>query len=221
VPLAALTAFVFDRVAAPDAAKRPFFLAALAVPLFSFVSIDLGEFTHKGYDPARLVAAMQTGKGQLRRPVVAVAAFKEGGEIISPVGRDDLLVQGRSQLSCYQPLFGYQLEKFPKHNVHLGPAFRITDEGTYNFRNPSCYVFPTYNKCRPGDNFRKGQEPELEAFLDYGPLKFEEPGYLAHARMLAVLVLMLSIAGALGPRLRRFARPVARRAAGRSPDGSA
>lgn len=196
VPLAAFSAYVFNRLLRGHSPRLPLFAAAIAIPLCGFLTVNLDEFTRVGYDPKPIVRVFEPGKSVRRNPIIGVTAFGKDERIFRRMGADDLMVHGLSHLLCYQPLFGYQMEKFPLGNLHLGRAVDLTD-GIYNFRNPSCYVFPELNKCRPGDNFREGEEKDLAVFLDYGPLRYREPEYMQTARVLSLAVLILALIGAL------------------------
>lgn len=198
VPLAAFTAWVFDRAIRANSLRPPFLIAVFAIPLCGFLALDLSQFTQRGYDPRTIVKAFAADGSRARRPIVAVTAFREHGDIVRRLGGDDLLVQGLSQLACYEPVFGYRLEKFPTDNLPYGRADELID-GAYNFRNPACYVFPALNQCRPGDRFRVGQEKDLAVFLDYGPLEYHEPDYLRTARILSWVVLLVALVGAFLP----------------------
>jgi hypothetical protein len=53
----------------------------------------------------------------LVQPIVGIAAFIDrAGHVGRPIGRNDVMTQGYSQLGCYQPLFGYALVYFPAQN---------------------------------------------------------------------------------------------------------
>jgi hypothetical protein len=44
----------------------------------------------------------------------------------------------------------------------------------FNFLNPSCFLFPNENECKPGDLFRKDQENNLFNFLKYKKIIFKK-----------------------------------------------
>lgn len=200
VPLAFAAALVFERHVAGTVAERPLFLASALVLVITLIQMDLERFARNGYPQRSIENALARHPGTLRTPIRAVSAEIREGRIRFPVGRDDLFLKGESQAACYQPLFGYRLEKFKFDNLGLGPAKAITG-GSYNFHNPSCYVFPKENHCLPGDNFRKEQGAALEAFLDYGPLEHNRPAYLNGLAILALIALAgCLVASALGLR---------------------
>jgi hypothetical protein len=134
----------------------------------------------------------------------------EKGQTLLLLERNDLLVQGASQLACYNPLFGYRLESFPLRTLHPGLVLDETD-GRLNLKNPACYVYPEENQCQPGDHFTVAQREQAVRFAGYGGLSFEEPmrqraaDLITRATLAAVAVFLLVMAG-----LRLF-RPASRR----------
>jgi len=90
-------------------------------------------------------------------------ADKNNGQIANSV----------SPAYCYNPLFGYQLEKYRLQPLVIGAVREKTPSGTLNLRNPACMVFPTENACKVWDAFAPGQINDLENFANYQPLHFE------------------------------------------------
>ncbi|NIQ14479.1 MAG: hypothetical protein GTO02_08775, partial [Candidatus Dadabacteria bacterium] len=90
------------------------------------------------------------------------------------IGRNDLMTNGISQLLCYEPIFGYALEKFNFENIHIGEIMNEKD-GLLNMRNPACYVFGESNNCRPGENFKIEQKDTVDTFSSYKPFQFQIP----------------------------------------------
>jgi hypothetical protein len=103
-----------------------------------------------------------------------------------PQGRNDVLVQGGSQLLCYEPLFGYALEKFPIRTLHPGSILAV-HEGYLNLKNPACYVYPLENACEPGEHFFVDQQEVAKAFSAYKPLPFRLPAWQKAANVFNLL----------------------------------
>ncbi len=100
--------------------------------------------------------------------------------------RDDGFTHGYSQILCYEPLFGYNLERFPIGALRPGAALESHD-GVLNVKNPACYVFPGANACAPGDPFPQAREADAAAFLEYAPFPFKKPLWAQFADWLGVL----------------------------------
>lgn len=102
--------------------------------------------------------------------------------------RNDHFKNGTSSYFCYQPIFGYGLQKFPKNNLIFDKKVNISNDislltgdvqlnkskENFNFLNPSCFLFPNENECKPGDLFRKDQENNLFNFLKYKKIIFKK-----------------------------------------------
>lgn len=88
---------------------------------------------------------------------------------------NDTLVSGVSQLTCYNPSFGYRLESLPLKTLHPGSILDQTD-GYLNLKNPACYLYPAENNCQPGDHFKVTQTTEAQLFAQYKPFPFEISG---------------------------------------------
>ncbi len=145
-------------------------------------------------------------------PVTAVAVQTDGAaHVVMTPQRNDILTQGYSQLLCYQPLFGYQLERFPLAPLHPGLALD-TSGHLLNLKDPSCYLFPGENQCRPGDQFDVLVRGRAVAFLDYRPYPFASPFYARAANWVSGIAflaligaLLLAVSLLCGARLRRAA----------------
>jgi hypothetical protein len=92
------------------------------------------------------------------------------------IDRDNIMVEGASQIVCYQPIFGYSLERFPYFPLRPGPALSRIGP-VLNVKNPACYLFPRDNDCRPGTHFDREDEPVAAEFLAYRPIRFRGPGW--------------------------------------------
>lgn len=84
---------------------------------------------------------------------------------------NELFIAGISQMHCYNPSFGYRLEKLPPADLVVGDVLQERD-GKFNIRNPACFVYSEENHCLPGDRFIIDQRGEAEAFTSYQPFPF-------------------------------------------------
>lgn len=91
------------------------------------------------------------------------------------MGADDVLIQGASQLVCYEPMFGYRPDTFRFYNIHQGDVFARVD-GHFNFYRPECFSYPEANACEPGDRYTVSDRSALESLTRYRPHAFEMPG---------------------------------------------
>jgi hypothetical protein len=107
---------------------------------------------------------------------------------------NDSFIQGGSQINCYQPIFGYSLEKFPLLNLEPGNIYTVTS-GKFNFKNPACYIFPTENKCLPGDHYAESEKSILENLTQYKQVYFQKSSLQLISTLLSLttLIFILSI----------------------------
>ena len=101
--------------------------------------------------------------------------------------RNDLFKINLSSFNCYQPIYGYLLEKFPQAKLKFDKKNKISAQKfllsgnarsldrfeNYNFLNPACLIFPDENNCAEGYNFKKKDEDKINSFLNYEKFKFE------------------------------------------------
>ena len=112
--------------------------------------------------------------------------------LLVPQDRNDDIAAGYSQLLCYQPMFGYGLERLHYGALRPGPALQDLGDGTLNLKNPACYQFPGANGCAPGDHFRLEQRVQAARFLRYEPFEFRKPAWqqAADAATIAAFALL-------------------------------
>lgn len=125
------------------------------------------EYSEQPYDPRPVVDAWKRGSLPPIRSIAAPAIVN--GQIRFEPNRDDEFLRGNSQLLCYEPLFGYRLEWFPRGPVRPGEV-RIG-----NMHHPLAFLYPQAAGRAPGEPFRAGEEAELEAFASYREFRIEWP----------------------------------------------
>jgi hypothetical protein len=158
-------------------------VTGLGIVLLQNVATDRAYYAGQGYKIAPIEAAY--AQAQVTRSVPAIEAI--GGRY-DVVRGNDAMIEGRSQLYCYQPLFGYRLERFPAAPLRPGRVIAAIGQ-VINVKNPACYVFPVENGCKPGDHFTIEQVEEAVTFLTYRPMAFEQP----YRQQLATWLSMISI----------------------------
>lgn len=159
-------------------------------------------YVEQSYRPDTILAGyarLAAGEAQNHRVhAIGVKTDPVTGDELSDEGRNDIVVDGISQAHCYNPSFGYRLEKLPPGNLQLGDVL-LEHNGILNIRNPACYVFPEENDCKPGDSFRADQRAAAEAFVAYKPYPFNKSrlqriaDYLTMSGLLTVIVYVLLV----------------------------
>ncbi|MBC8157786.1 MAG: hypothetical protein H8E94_00480 [Alphaproteobacteria bacterium] len=181
IPLFALVAALLWKYGAVSQTKGAIVISSLivAMTLFQVFVVTRELKPELSYNPSEIVAAwkaIETGATHIP-PIGAIGLFIKK----SPDGRafaqraprmDHSFIKGTSNALCYEPIFGYRLEKYPFGRLRPGRVLRVDRGGYFNFKNPACYVYPKENGCLPGDHFRADQERLLSDFTANMPVSF-------------------------------------------------
>ena len=148
-----------------------------------------------GYDPGKIEQAYRDTRSGLKTPRIEVIGVlvNAKGQAFSPVGRDDVISANVSQLLCYQPQFGYFLERFPLAGLAVGSIY-AEKNGFLNLKNPACYTESEANRCDPGAHFRVselGSARALASYESYAP-SFSFGQRFANALSLAAMLAALA-----------------------------
>jgi len=195
IPVTILAAaLLFDWIS-PLAKRRNAMLVAAAAALVLLNAAKDRDFYHaQHYRPDTIVNAWRAANAGTAEPRIRyIGAFVDANQRIrmSPSG-NDLIAAGASQLACYNPIFGYRLERFPVKALHPGPVLAETD-GVLNIKNPACYLYPEENSCAPGDHFSAAQREAAQAFAGYKPYPFvASAGQRAANRVTQVTLALLA-----------------------------
>ncbi|MFZ2267941.1 MAG: hypothetical protein WAV95_10240 [Azonexus sp.] len=146
--------------------RKPIVLLALVgIPFFSMLE-DRTYYSSQTYNPAEIVSYYNAIRlGQAIPRIVKVG---------TPTENNGQIAEGISPAYCYNPLYGYRLEKLKIQPLVQGPITTVTPSGTLNLHNPACLVFPAENNCKLWDAFTPDQSSQLLAFASYKPYAFEK-----------------------------------------------
>lgn len=132
-------------------------------------------YADQGYRPDLLLEAydhLAVGKAT-SHSIKALGTRVEDAadEDLAALTGNEIMLAGISQMRCYNPSFGYRLEKLPPADLVPGDIF-LERDGKLNIRNPACFVFPEENRCQPGDPFLNNQLHEAKSFVSYHSYPF-------------------------------------------------
>jgi len=181
-------------------AIRPPVKIGLTVATFAgMVAITSSEprnyYKTQEYDIAPVVLADQMLRSGAWHPEikeVGVTADFRYEKYEKKLYSNDTFLSGVSQIYCYNPIFGYRLEKFKADDLRPGSVFNA-NAGYLNLKNPACYVYPKENNCKPGDRFRADQIDEARRFVAYQSFQFSVPAKQIWANYLSILSLAFSV----------------------------
>jgi hypothetical protein len=167
--------------------------AALGLMLYQQLAVNRSMDVGDGYGILPIESAYLRAHTTGEIPDITTVATPADAQAAG----NDAMVDGRSQGICYQPLFGYRLEKFPIGPLQIGPMIRPIGD-VLNTKNPACYLYPAENACKSGDHFTTAQVKEAELFLSYRPFAFEMPLRQKIADWLSLIALFGVLATSIG-----------------------
>lgn len=158
---------------------------------------DTDYYQEQFYRPDNILASYrQAGEQDEIVPITRIGTnFDNNGRIVLSGSRNDVMVNGGSELFCYEPVFGYFSENFPVKTMRAGSIGHITD-GVFNLKNPSCYLFGEENDCSPGDHFSSIANDKVAKFINYQPFIFMQPvnqKIINYINLLSLLYVILFI----------------------------
>ena len=160
VPLfAVLSGLLLQKTEGLREFRQKFVFFAVLTLIFLQFSTNQTYYHDESFDPVSI---------EQRYDELRVGAFRPE---ITKVGSEDL-VRGVSRFQCYEPMFGYRLELYPKKSLQIGSVYRLQSD-FLNMKNPACYMYPKENNCEPGDHFNVGDKDQLDNFVNYRPFDFE------------------------------------------------
>ena len=192
-----------------------FFVICFFIILFLQNSFrDRSYYHNQPYNPKKMTEFSNNINSDIFLKKISIkgfASFIDNNEkLANNLIRNDFFTSNYSAAFCYQPLFGYGLEKFPYKNIVFNKKeeissdmFLITgdlnsakDKTKYNFLNPSCFIFSKENDCLAGDLFKKSQKKELENFLNYKSFKFNKniiKNFFDYLSLISLILMMILI----------------------------
>ena len=193
------------------ALRLPISIVGMGAIVVLNVAPDRSAYDSERYDPtATIDAYSRVSEGAWEPRITTIAKERDAaGQADFLGGRNESLALGASQLNCYEALFGYRLESFPRKSLHVGSILDETD-GLLNLKRPSCYVYPEENGCAPGDHFETADREKALAFAAYRPLPFQFSALQKRANQVSLWSLILSIllvCVAIGGRMRATPSP--------------
>lgn len=163
-----LVALSIDCISGDRRLRAALALTAIVAAVSIHFQSDTRFYAAQVYDPQPIQQAFQKARTTTDLPAIRnIAVMLDAhGNAVMPQSRNDYLAQGYSSLLCYNPIFGYRLEAFPLGTLHPGPALEVQN-GYFNLKNPSCYLYPQENDCKPGTHFSLRQEVEARKFTEF------------------------------------------------------
>lgn len=164
-------------------------LLLLGVPALNALE-NRDYYEQQSFNPASYVAFYNAVKNGEIVPRIAYTADLRtpNSDLIIDNG---LFMRGGSPMHCYNPVYGYRLEKLVTAPLTTGPVTEEHADGTLNLHNPACLVFPEENRCSAWDAFKRDDKAALEQFAAYRPFHFERSAHQSVADLITSMTLLL------------------------------
>jgi len=197
LPFTIITAVMWDKAFSAGIRKTVSTFVLISIVIGINAMSDRTYYDNQQYIPKGIDVAYQQIKKTGKIPQIRYIGDIENSSLYfsdAQLGAD--FTFGLSRLKCYEPMFGYRLEKFPIKTLHPGRITDVTGD-ELNLKNPSCYVFPKANDCSPGDQFRISQKDEANRFANYKSFSFQLPkrqvilNYVSLFTLIGALVVLL------------------------------
>ncbi len=185
------------------------FLFLVGVSTWQMQQESREYYASQSYSMVPVMVADQYLKHDLIQPQITnlgVSANLQIPGLNIPLSLNDTLIAGVSQLACYNPIFGYKLEKFSAQGLSIGPVSHRAD-GKLNLKNPACYVYPNENQCQAGDQFTLEQEAQAQQFVRYQNFDFAMPPSQKTANAVSIVALGLGLLSLVAWLLIRWFKP--------------
>jgi len=169
-----LTAIVIESTPILRRNHVPLSIMGIFAIIILNIRSDSAFYHEQKYDPSEILQTYQSVRNHQWTPRITHISVNVDGSGNILFHQNNAMAQGYSQLFCYDAIFGYRLEYFPRKNLNPGPILEEKD-GALNIKNPVCYVFPDENNCAPGDHFTLQQKKEAIAFASYKAFDFMMP----------------------------------------------
>ena len=117
--------------------------------------------------------------------------------------KNDMFFYSYSPIWCYQPIFGYGLEKLNVEKIAFNSKLILEDNsyliysdklneknGHLMFFNPSCFLYPKENNCLPGDTFKISEKEKLIKFTNYKKFEFRQNKFQIFSNYISVITFL-------------------------------
>ena len=207
LPVIFLSVFIFDKVI--NCKYRIhfsiFFISIIFIQNFYY---DKSYYDNQNYNPSNMVNLFYKINQDKNVKIEAIGTIVNSENKIFNNGiRNDFFSDNISSLFCYQPIFGYSLQKFPKDKLILNKKIKLKNSNlligdlnisknsneNFNFLNPSCLIFPNANDCKAGDLFKVSDENNFKNFINYKKINFKKNKLQIISDIITLISLVLFI----------------------------
>lgn len=187
--------------------KNYFTFTLILIIILQTIIYNKSYYNNQSYNPENIVEFSKLIKQNKDLSIKGIGVITDENKKIIKNQRNDYFKLRLSSFYCYQPIFGYNIEKFPKNKLKFNKSIKISnkqflqvgdvnlikDDKNFNFLKPSCFLFPSENGCKPGETFNKSEEEELNNFLNYKKTKFKKNNFQKIFDLVSLITFISSI----------------------------
>lgn len=148
-------------------------VSSVAYVLISNVLVDRTFYHKQNYSPISIEQAYF----RLKNQEIEAKIEKVSGHDLASLS---------SNIRCYEPVFGYLLERYPQKYLQTGRPLD-TVNGVLNIKNPACYQYPNDNSCEAGDHFSMSEIDKAADFIAYKPFIYSQSSAQRYANMISLI----------------------------------
>ena len=207
VPLIIISCLLLNKLNFKEKNLKYFILLLVIIIIYQNYNYDKNFYHKQTYDPKNISDFYKNENKMDKMSIKEIIIFLDNNK--KPVitnQRNDMFLYNLSPLFCYNPIFGYNLEKLPKDKFIFNNIIKLNENlisykgnpkfvknNKANFFNPSCFVFPNENNCEPGDFFKKNENIKLEKFLNYKKFDFNLSKFQKISNLVSFICLITTI----------------------------
>ncbi len=189
IPIIIFSGLLIQNLNFSELAKKKIAVSMILVLLIqSFIKDKSWHYNDLKYDTKNLMSFHKNFKKNNIFEVKGPAILMDSNGLPKHSdNKNDLFFSSYSPLTCYQPIFGYGLEKLDASKIIFNNKHLFKDgtyilysnkfdikENNFSFFNPSCFIFPDENNCLPGDTFKIDEKEQLSKFTNYNKFIFKQ-----------------------------------------------
>tara|TARA_Y100001970_G_C14204637_1_gene843208 strand:+ start:32 stop:1843 length:1812 start_codon:yes stop_codon:yes gene_type:complete len=208
IPIIILSGLIFENLKISFFKKKFFLLILISILLTqNYIKDKSWYFNDQKYSLKNAKDfSFQMEKGIKPQIIGPAILMEHSGYPKKLNNKNDMLFFSYSPLLCYQPIFGYGLEKlnlkeisFTSKQIFKDDSYMIysnaleTEGENFMFFNPSCFLHPEENNCAPGTRFKISEKEKLIKFINYKKFNFKLNIIQTLANYLSILTLSAAL----------------------------
>ena len=189
LPIIIISGLIIQNLNFSISQKKYLVIAMIFVLLAqNFTKDKSSHFNNQSYDTQNVIDfSLKLRTGKMPKILGPAILMNEFGSPKIVDYKNDMFFSSYSPLTCYQPIFGYDLKRLPAQQIRFDSKLMLSSDsyilyadklsehnGRLNLFNPSCFLFPEENNCLPGDAFKILDKEKLIKFANYEKFKFKQ-----------------------------------------------